>query len=570
MSRPRKPLRPASGASPPRKPGWARPGLAAAAILLLGVLCYLNALHGELVFDDLEQLVKNPLLRDLGAALGPRGYAAQPQRYVAYATFALNFRAGGFEPFGWHVVNVAIHLGNALLVWELVRLAFRSPRLRTSALAPASEAIAFASGALFVAHPLATQAVSYVVQRLTSLATLFYLLAVVLYLAWRLRPPGRARPLLYAGVLVSALLAFRTKEIAFTLPVAVALVEWAFLDGGRRRWLAVVPVAVLSLLIPLTLLDLGGAPADVLASADARTRVQAVVSRTDYLRTEVVVVARYLGLLALPVGQVLDHDVPIRRSWLAPDVALSALLLAALSGLAGWLAWRTRAGARPEPLDPGGRFVALGIAWFFVALSVESSLIPIDDVMNEHRVYLPSAGLMPAVAVAAAFLFRRLDPGRVARDTALAGALAGAVLGVATWNRNRVWRDDLALWSDVAAKSPNHWRAQKSLGAALFRRNRIPEAVEAFRRHAAIFPDEPISRMQLGVALYVAGRPSEAEAELRRAVQLAPRDPEVLFNLAFLLLELDRRPEARPVLQALLGVDADPERRRWAERELAK
>jgi hypothetical protein len=285
-----------------------------AVVLLLGILAYSNSLHGEFIFDDLEQLSTNPAIRDLPSFLGPSGYRMLPNRYVAYASFALNHQLGGYAPFGWHVANLAIHLANAMLVWAFVQLAFRSPRLRTSALAPSSGAIAFTSAALFVTHPLATQAVSYVVQRITSLAILFYLLAVVLYLAWRVRQGPRGRVALYAGVIVSSLLAIRTKEIAFTLPLALALVEWAFLEGNRRRWLPILPVAALSLLIPLSLVDLGKPAGELLASADTMTRVQADLSRTDYLRTQSVVVARYLGMLALPVGQSLDHDVTTRTS----------------------------------------------------------------------------------------------------------------------------------------------------------------------------------------------------------------------------------------------------------------
>ena len=576
MSRSRKARRP-SPAAPPARPATARtpflasrPSLAAAGILLLGLLAYSNSFQGEFIFDDIEQLVVNPVIRDLGAFLGPAGYRFHPNRFVAYVTFALNHRLGGYDPIGWHVVNVAIHLVNALLVWQLVRLAFRSPRLRASALAPSAEAMAFASGATFVAHPLATQAVSYVVQRITSLATLFYLAAVVLYLAWRLRPPGRGRVLLYAGMLACSLLAFRTKEIAFTLPVAIALVEWAFLEGGPRRWLPILPVAALALVIPLTLVEVGRPAGDVLASADTGTRVQSAISRGDYLKTQAVVVVRYLGLLVVPVGQVLDHDVAIRTTWLAPDVAASTLLLLALAALGAWLAWRSRPGGARPPLDPAVRFVALGIAWFFVTLSVESSVIPIADVMNEHRVYLPSAGLLPGAVTAVAFLFLRIDPLHVARNTALTGAIAGAVLGVATWNRNVVWRTEISLWNDVAEKSPRHWRALKNLSTNYFKKGRIPEAIAALRKHVEIFPDEPVSHMQLGVGLYVAHQPAEAEVELRKAVALDPNDPDMLFNLAFFLIEVGRRPEARAYLERLIPLDKDQERRKWAEGELAK
>jgi hypothetical protein len=260
----------------PSAPLGPKDALAVVAVLLLGALAYSNSLRGEFVFDDLGQIVGNRAIEGLGAFLGPSGGQVLPNRYVAYLTFALNYLVGGYDPFGWHLVNLAIHLANAVLVWAFVLLAFRSPRLRASGIAPASGAIAFASAAIFVAHPLATQAVSYVVQRITSLATLFYLLTVVLYLAWRLSSRAMSRIALYAGVLASALLAVRTKEIAFTLPVALALVEWAFLEGGRRRWLPILPVAAMALLIPLSLIDFAKPVSGVLATANQSTRVQAL------------------------------------------------------------------------------------------------------------------------------------------------------------------------------------------------------------------------------------------------------------------------------------------------------
>jgi hypothetical protein len=544
--------------------------LAVVAILLLGALAYSNSLRGEFVFDDLGQIVGNRAIEGLDAFLGPSSGQVLPNRYVAYLTFALNYMVGGYDPFGWHLVNVAIHLANAVLVWAFVLLAFRSPRLRPSAIAPHSGAIAFASAAIFVAHPLATQAVSYVVQRITSLATLFYLLTVVLYLAWRSRPGGRGRIGLYAGVLLSALLAVRTKEIAFTLPVALALVEWAFLEGGRRRWLPILPVAALALLVPLSLVDLGKPPSAVLASADSSTRVQALDGRQDYLRTQAVVVVQYLGLLAFPVGQVVDHDVAIRRSWLDLDVVGCSLLLAALTAVGGWLAWRSAPRGGHRALDPSVRMITLGIGWFFVALSVESSVIPIADVMNEHRAYLPSAALIPAAVTLLALLFHRIDPARVARDTAVAGGLAASVLAVATWNRNLAWQSEVALWTDAVAKSPGHRRPLRKLGSVLFKEKRLPEAVAVLQRHAMAFPGSAASHVQLGVVLFFAGRPQEAEVSLREAIALEPKDAEALFNLAYFLVQTGRRPEARPYLTHLLEVEVDPSRRAWAKAELAK
>ena len=550
----------------PRSGSW----LAVLCLLLLGSLAYSNSLHGEFVFDDGPQIVANPAIREMGSFASPWSGRILPNRYVAYLSFAMNYHLGGLAPWGWHLVNLVIHLSNTALVFAFVTLAFRAPRIRSSVLAPVSNSIAFASAAIFVAHPLATQAVSYVVQRITSLATLFYLLSVVLYLAWRMMVGSRQRKALYAGVLLSSLLAVRTKEIAFTLPAALTLAEWALFEGKRLRWLPIIPVALIALLIPLSLIDVGSASSDVLVSADRSTRVQATAGRHDYLRTQAVVVAKYLGLLALPIGQTVDHDVAIRRSWLAPDVAGSALLLASLATLGVFLSRRSTPRGNHGALDASVRLVALGIGWFFLTLSVESSIIPITDVMNEHRVYLPSTLFLPGVVTLLALLVTRLDPRHVARDIALIGSLAASLLAVVTWNRNLVWKTEISLWTDAADKSPGHDRPLSQLGTSLFKRGRIPEAVEALRRYTEVFPRSSPARVQLGVTLFFAGRPREAEVELRRAVDLDPADADALFNLSYFLMDTDRATDALPFQKRMLEVEKDPGKRAWAEAALVK
>ena len=217
-------------------------------MLLLGLFAYGNSLHGEFAFDESRHVRDNLAIRDLGAFLGPAGYRLYPNRFVGYATFALNYRLGGLDVFGYHLANLVIHLLASLLVYRLVMLLFRTPLVRGSRLAGNSSAVAFVASALFATHPLGTQAVTYIVQRLASLAALLYLLAVVLYLAWRLAAEspevrGWRRALLYSGMLVASLLAVRTKEIAFTLPAALVLVELLFFPaGGLRRWIPVAPV----------------------------------------------------------------------------------------------------------------------------------------------------------------------------------------------------------------------------------------------------------------------------------------------------------------------------------------
>jgi len=165
-----------------------KPLVAVFLVLSCGVLAYSNSFRVPFVFDDLPSIVDNPVIRSLDNFLASTsGYENHERRFVGYLTFALNYRLGGLDVTGYHAFNLVVHLANALLLYALVRLAFRTPHLAGSRLAPRAGTVALLCGLLFVVHPVQTQAVTYVVQRLTSLATLFYLLAMVLYAVGRLK-----------------------------------------------------------------------------------------------------------------------------------------------------------------------------------------------------------------------------------------------------------------------------------------------------------------------------------------------------------------------------------------------
>jgi hypothetical protein len=544
-----------------------------AGVFLLALLAYSNSFTGTFVFDDVQHVRDNLRIRDLGALVSWEGYLALRHRFVGYLTFALNYRLGELSAFDYHLVNFCIHAITAALVYALVLLASRTPRLRSSTPEGSSQAVAFFAAALFATHPIQTQAVTYIVQRFTSLAALFYVLTVVLYLRWRLnREAGEGsrttRAVLYAGVLLSAVLGMKTKETAFTVPLAVILCELSFFDlpAWRRRFF-LLPIAATMLVIPLSYLGSVAMSAPAVAQA---TRVQTTVSRLDYLLTQAPVVVTYLRLLAWPAGQNLDHDFPLAHGFLEPRVLAAGLALVVLMIVALLLYRCSGPGRTRGAWNPGARVVAFGIAWFFLSLAVESSVVPIADVINEHRVYLPSVGIFVGAAGLAGLLARRVHPRGAARAVVVAAMVLSAVLGVATFRRNRAWASEISIWSDAAQKSPGKSRPHANLGTALCVAGRLDEGARELRRAVEIDPGSSYARAQLGASLVTLGRLGEAEPELREVVRTRPNDPEVLFNLGIVLLRTGRVEEAKPVLKRFLDVApaTHAAARRIAERAL--
>ena len=198
--------------------------------------------------------------------------------------------------------------------------------------------------------------------------------------------------------------------------------------------------------------------------------------------------------------------------------------------------------------------VAFGIGWFFLALSVESSLIPIVDVIYEHRAYLPSVGPYAAAATLLGLAVLRVAPQGAERVIALAGLALALVLGSLTLQRNAVWATAVGLWTDTAAKSPAKFRPHLNLGESLDAARDLAGAERELRRAVEIDPRSVLARTSLATVLQKSGRLQEAESEYRAALRLAPDHPPAIFNLAALLWGTGRRDEAAALYRRFLEV----------------
>jgi len=345
------------------------------------------------------------------------------------------------------------------------------------------------------------------------------------------------------GAVLAAAAAMKTKEISVTLPVVVVGYELLFFPGGSRRrlLLLLVPLAATAA-IPLLDPTLG-----------QRLASEAYLPRLSYALTQARVVVTYLRLLVWPADQNLDYDFPMSHAVSEPAVLASLGLLLGLAALGAGLVAAGRKTGRVEGLLAGG-----GIAWFFVTLSVESSVIPIRDVIFEHRVYLPGVGAALAFATAGLLGVERLRlPGDPARRGAVALALVAALLGGATWRRNLVWQDDLTLWSDVVAKSPGKARPHQFLGEAYAQRGELDAAVREYLLALRLEPRYLEAAYNLGNAYYAQRRLPQALAAFTLAVQVAPGHAMAHNNRGAVLQVLGDLAGAAAAYQEALRLDPD-------------
>ena len=485
------------------------------ALLIAAVLAgYGNTLHSPFVLDDLHNIVQNPSIRiqeldrtALRQILSPFNPARQ--RPVASISFALNHLTGGYDTTGYHLVNIFIHLVASLLVFRLFFWYLRKAR---DAERDTAYALAAAAALLWAVNPIQTSAVTYIVQRMTSLCTLFFLSSLLVYLHARdlIAAEGFSfRPAPKAGLLLAAfilwLLAMLTKEIAVIMPALLLLHEAYFFDN--LSWQRIRARKYTYLALPLFLLFLLG----YALAAGLWQNILAGYAERDFTMTERLlsqprVVLHYMSLFLwpLPSRLTLFYDFAVSRSLAEPLSTLPSLL--AFVALVGG----SCLAARRFPL------VSFGLLWTLLCLVVESSILPLEMVF-EHRFYLPSVGFALAVAVALATALTALAKRRTAARTMLFGL--GILLTVLTHARNQDWRSEIAIHLDGVQKAPGLVRVANGLAVAYIREGRHEEALTELNRALTLDPVNVMALANLFLVYTEAGRAALADASLDRLKQ---------------------------------------------------
>ena len=457
------------------------PGRIFLLVFFLVCISYSNTLQAPPVLDDITAFVENPALEisDLSVAslrqiaAGRFGVA----RFLPQVSFAMNrlLAHGSIVPF--HLTNIAIHLGSVLALFFFLRALLRTEIGRRSLSGSMSpELFVVFACTLWALHPVQTNAVSYLVQRMTALAALFYLVSLTCYLEARLAAAKR-RFLFMIGCAVAAIAAFFSKENSATLPLAILLVEWLFLSPDRFRNIARAASWRHWLLLAIALVVL--LP---LAHQPLMTLINGYALRdftlTERLLTEARVLVFYLSLLLLPLPNRLnlDHDFSISTSLLTPPTTILSIIL-----LAGLFIWGIRL-RRRQPL------LAFGIIWFFLQLAIESTIVPLELVF-EHRLYLPSVGIMVAAASIidqAAGRWLNREEQESGKIMMLVLVILAATFSLLTSIRNNAWQDRLAISQDCAEKSPKKARAIANYGQALAEQGQYPEALAVLEQALAL------------------------------------------------------------------------------------
>lgn len=401
-------------------------------LLFLGFAIYANSLNNEFLLDDGVSL-KFPYVSDQFSV--KTIWEKISTRFIPYVSFGLSYRLSGFDPTAYRAVNIFIHVVNSFLVFLLGIVLFRKIAwLKPGASAPGFMA-ALGSGLLFLVHPLQTEAVGYISQRISLFYVFFYLSAFLAYLQFRLKSSDwkwyLAALFFFCGAVLS-------KENSVTFPLMAAFCEILLgaLEGRKIRpknFCAIIPFALLSLAVPLLLKYnlVNGREGLTAASVEYFG-----VSRLTYFLSEMPVLCRYLQMLVVPYPQTLSHPNIVYQSFLDPVVLAAAFGLFALAASSVFFCKR-------YPL------YFFFVFWFLISLSVESTFFPIGKFMVERRLYLPMAGFS---VFALDVIFRCVSSARI-RAAVLAGVLM--VFSLLTVNRNALWKSCETIFKEAVDLAPD-------------------------------------------------------------------------------------------------------------------
>lgn len=544
-------------------------------ILAAGWLAYSNSFACPFLFDDAGVIIDNPHIFTLWP---PWKAVLAPTRFVADYSFALNHVWAGFSPAEYRLVNIGIHLGAGLALYGVLRRTLQLPRWPTCALQN-SEELALAVALLWTVHPLQTESVTYIAQRIEALMGLFFLLT---FYAFIRGATAGGKSLWKPVSVVFCALGMATKEVMVTAPVLLIIYDGIFLSnswaGPLKRWrwhgAFLATWAILILLLRASLLR---------AEAEHVPLVGVGAARWEYALTQLNVLIHYLKLSLIPYPLCFDYRWPLVAS---PVESLWPGILTVLLALGtAWALWKRT-------------WIGFLGAWFFVILAPTSSFNPLPDAAFEHRMYLPLAGVVAGMAgLLAAALHHSPLTERTKRIAGLMLFIGAAILFASlTLARNRTYMAEEIMWRDVIEKRPDNYRAYVALSSTLLNREHYAEAAticsnllhrlppfavlsraEIESRHVhpgrppvhryyamahnnlglvaaagnqpdramlhyqealRVFPSGFWAHRNLGLALYLENRMDEAIDEWTQASELNPRDS---LTHAYLGLALSRK-----------------------------
>ena len=468
-------------------------------LVFLGLLIYGQTFQFGFVFDDQYFIVNNPAIRGFGHV--HLMWANLPKtRLIGIYTFAFNYVLGQLNPTGYHIFNFVIHLICVGLVWGLADLLFKITKMPREGL---SKHLPYLIAVLFLVHPGQTQAISYISQRFESMAAMFYLSTVYLYLTARLCENRIRQTALFALCALCAVAGIFTKEVVMTVPIMIIVSEWILFPKKSNRIFYMILCVIGVLLFLLFRKILNNGLSIFFNAVPSDSHPGEILTPAHYFLTQMRVFLTFLRLLILPILQNADYDYHVSTGFISPPLTL--LGFCTIGGII-YLILKLR---QTKPL------IAFGLAWILITFSI--NLAPRANVIFEHKLYLISFGFFLTLASGLSLYIKN-------NQTLLRTLLClTAFWAILSFQRNHIWREEFTLWDDVIKHSPHKGRPYNNRGLAWDRRGNPRMALADFNKAIEMEPSYINAYINRGFLLSKLGALPQALADDDKAVNLNPK-----------------------------------------------
>lgn len=502
--------------------------LAAFLLSILLFVVYSNSFYCSMHFDDKPNIIsnKNIHINNLKLDSITKAFFKKQQngnevanklhRPFSCLTLGLNWYVGKTDVFGYNVVNFLIHVATAILLFLVILKLFQTPNLYEFNKNKAYF-IALLSATLWAIHPIQVQAVTFIVQRMTSLAAMFTLLGIFFYLKGRLSHRKKGT-IFYCSAFIAFIFAIASKENAALFPVAILLTEWTFFNELRNKFskkVLFICFVLFFCIVALLGISISG-KSDLLFFLDGYEN--RAFTLTERLLTEPRIIIFYLSQIAYPVTTRLSitHDVNLSTSLINPWTTIPSILIILVIICFAF----TQIRKRP--------WLGFPILFYFLYHLIESTVIPLE-IIFEHRNYLPSMFLFLPVSIGFYKLLMYYKNNNKIMYCILSGFLCFLiiVIGLGTYSRNLDWRTNETLWKDAVQKAPNMARPLQNLGTFYQKHGKYDRSLELNKRALGLYDPKPLyaehlSYSNIAVNYLKKGKYQKAILFLQKALKLKP------------------------------------------------
>ena len=512
-------------------------------IILLAV--YSNSFQGEWHFDDFANIVNNPHVQIKSFSWDEIKNCIygleqkRPSRPLSYFSFALNYYADGENVFGYHLVNFTIHYLAAVFLFLFIYNTLHLPLLREK-YSPIAYPTALLATFFWALNPVQVTSVTYIVQRMASMAGLFYIMSMYFYLKFRAHDKPIYLIIYLALCIFTGIAAVLSKENAVMLPVSILLFDLILIQGFNKenikKFLKIILLpAVIIFVLGFIFTDFSS----VLGGYENRD-----FTMMQRLLTEPRVIIFYLSLLFYPINSRLTllYDIDVSRSLLQPWTTIPAILLiAAIIGLAFYI-------AKKRPL------ISFCIIFYFLNHLIEGSIFSLE-LIYEHRNYLPSMLLFVPLAE---FIIYAIDYFSYKKIIQFIVAFGIVIIligeGDVTYQRNKILSDDYLLWFDNIDKSPLLSRTHSNLGRIYYNYGEKEKAFQEYEKamHLNKFGGrvtQSIQEYNLGLYYFEEMKNDLALNYFEKSLQMLPDYIPNTIGIANIKLRQNRSREAKRTIE---------------------